>query len=276
MTDPTLLDRILGPDGLSVRFQPVLQHTGAGWRLHELEGLTRGPRGTNAEAADVLFEYVRRKHAEDAVDRACITRVLTAAGELPGTPLVAVNAHASTLGRNRGFLDFFEDVLRRSGMPAARVVVEVVERSPVWDDASLRQTLDGLRALGTRIALDDVGLGQSNMRMILECRPDYFKVDRYIAAGSSTDHYRRALLRSLGDLAAGVGAHVVAEGIEEHEDLATVLAEGITLVQGFLLARPMSAPELLESGLLAGGSVGPTVRRTASRRSVLAGVGEAG
>ena len=167
----------------------------------------------------MLFEYVRRKHAEDAVDRECITRVLTAAGALPGAPVVAINAHASTLGRNRGFLRFFESALRAAGMPPSRVVVEVLEKSPVWDDTALRQTLETLRALGTRIALDDVGLGQSNMRMILECRPDYLKVDRYLVAGASTDFYRRALLCSLNDLATSVGARVVAEGVEDHDDL---------------------------------------------------------
>ncbi len=252
MSAPTLLDQILAAGSLSVRFQPVLERTRTGWRLHALEGLTRGPAGSNAHASDVLFEYVRRKHAEDIVDRACITQVLMAARGLPGEPLVAVNAHASTLGRHRGFPAFFEEVLRRSGMPAARVVVEVVEKSPVWDDAALRATLRELRELGTRIALDDVGLGQSNMRMILECQPDYFKVDRYLVAGSSTDLYRRALLRSLSDLAANVGGHVVAEGIEDPLDLAAVLDEGITLVQGFLLEKPMGAADLAASDLLAG------------------------
>jgi EAL domain-containing protein (putative c-di-GMP-specific phosphodiesterase class I) len=256
-----LLDRVLAPDALSVRFQPVLRRTRTGgWRLHGLEGLVHGPLGTNAASAEVLFEYVRRKHAEDAVDRACITLVLTEAARLAGAPIVALNAHASTLGRNRGFLPFFEGALRAAGMPPSRIVIEVLEKSPVWDDAALRHTLDALRALGTRIALDDVGLGQSNMRMILECRPDYLKVDRYLVAGSSTDFYRRALLRSLNDLATSVGARVVAEGIEDHDDLATVLAEGITLVQGFLLARPMSAAALAATGLLEGGEIAPDPR----------------
>lgn len=260
MTDPTLLDRILGPDGLTVVFQPVLQRTRGGWKLHALEGLSRGPRDTNVRAADVLFEYVRRRHVEDVVDRECITRVLRAAKDLPGTARITVNAHASTLGRDLGFLAFFEEVLRRTGIPPTRLVVEIVERSPVWDDDQLRQVLDGLRKLGSSIALDDVGLGQSNMKMILECQPDYFKVDRYLVAGSSADFYRRALLKSLSDLAGSVGAHVVAEGIEEHEDLATVLSEGITLVQGFLLARPMNTDELIASGLLSGDEIELDVR----------------
>ena len=67
-----LIDHILASDGLTVRFQPVVELEGETLRLHTLECLTRGPQGSNAARADVMFEYVRRKRVEPIDDRACI------------------------------------------------------------------------------------------------------------------------------------------------------------------------------------------------------------
>jgi EAL domain-containing protein (putative c-di-GMP-specific phosphodiesterase class I) len=242
--ETSLLERILEPNGLTVVFQPMFQLKAEGWRLHALEALTRGPAGTNMENAAVLFEYVRRKREESLVDRECLTRALRTAKELRGEPRLTVNVHASTLGRDQGFVQFLADALDQNGIAAPRLVVEIVEHSPFWDGRSFTLALDGLRELGVAIALDDVGLGNSNYRMVLECRPDYFKVDRYLVCHSASDFYRRALLRSITDLAASFGAFAVAEGVDAHEDLEAVLSEGYRLVQGFLLSTPQTVAAL--------------------------------
>jgi EAL domain-containing protein (putative c-di-GMP-specific phosphodiesterase class I) len=248
----SLLDRILQPGGLSVVFQPVLHRHGSGWRLHALEGLVRGPRGTNMESAEVLFEYVRRKREETTVDRACVATILEAVRDLAVRPRINVNVHASTLGRDRGFVRFVAESLIESGHPASRLTMEIVEHSPFWDGRSFLQALDDLRALGVAIALDDVGLGQSNYRMILESRPDYFKVDRFLVTGAGSDYFRRAVLRSIAELAGAFGAFVVAEGIEQPDDLQTAVSEGLTMAQGFLLGRPQAVESLRDTPLVRG------------------------
>jgi len=248
--DPCLLDAIIEGDGLEVVFQPIFHHRDDGWRLHGFEALTRGPRGTNMEGADVLFEYVRRKREESAVDRVCLARVLKAARQLGSAPRLSFNVHASTLGRDREFVTYLAEMLQHHARPASRFTVEIVEHAPMWGGRSFQLALDDLRALGVSVALDDVGLGNSNYRMILECRPDYFKVDRYLVAGASRDFFRRAVLRSIADLSGSFGALVVAEGLDDSADLQVALDEGIALAQGFLLCRPQPAAILKAMGLL--------------------------
>ena len=92
MTAPILLDQILAPGGLRPVFQPIYRVDATGRTLHGLECLTRGPRGTNAEPASVLFEYVRRKREEILVDRACILAAFCASRELSGAPRLSINA----------------------------------------------------------------------------------------------------------------------------------------------------------------------------------------
>jgi EAL domain-containing protein (putative c-di-GMP-specific phosphodiesterase class I) len=241
--ETSLLDRILAPGSLSVLFQPVLRVTAGRAEPHYFEALIRGPQGTSAESPAILFEYARKKSKESAVDRVCVEAILEAAGALPGDSLIGVNVHASTLAMDESFVDHLAARLAAHGIPPGRVVVEVVEHAPPWDVAGLRKALDRLRGLGARIALDDVGRGHSNFLMILECRPDYFKVDGHFVKGCHRDVHRRAVLAAVVQLARPFFAQVVAEGVEDAADLRALRALGIRLVQGYLFGHPAPASE---------------------------------
>lgn len=262
MKNETLLDKILEPDGLSVLFQPIVeiggtetnasetnlyeQHT---WRLHALECLIRGPVGTNIEMPGVLFEYARNKRAESLIDRVCATKILSVACEVPEDVHLSFNVHASTLGRDRDFPTFLTETALANGIAHERLIVEIVEHVPYWDRPGFLRVLEALRAMGVRIALDDVGLGQSNYQMMVDCRPDYFKIDRCFVHDADDDDVRQAVLESIVQLARRLGKRTVAEGIENFKDLDGILKLGINLVQGHLFAPAQTLTELIESGL---------------------------
>jgi EAL domain-containing protein (putative c-di-GMP-specific phosphodiesterase class I) len=109
-----------------------------------------------------------------------------------------------------------------------------------------------MRESGIAIALDDVGLGQSNYKMILDVRPDIYKLDRYLVNGAWSDPYRQVILDSLARMVRRLEARAVAEGVEDRNELVAVEAAGIDLVQGFLFARPISRAEILAAGYLSG------------------------
>jgi EAL domain-containing protein (putative c-di-GMP-specific phosphodiesterase class I) len=180
-----------------------------------------------------------------------VEAILGVAGALPAQSGLGINVHASTLAMDAGFVDFFAAQLKRRGICPSRTVVEVVEQAPPWDLSGLRAAVASLRALGAKVALDDVGQGYSNYMMILECLPDYLKVDRHFVDGCHADFHRRAVLASMAQLARAFGARVVAEGVEEAADLTAVRRLGIALVQGFLMAEPapvegIAPPDVLE------------------------------
>jgi len=239
----SLLDSILAPGGLQPVFQPIVEVGPEGARLHAFEALIRGPRGTNMEDADVLFEYVRRKREESAVDRACVAVALTEAAGLPDAPRISLNVHASTLGRDQDFVAHVEAQARRNRIEPSRVIVEIVEHSPCWDGPSFQEALAALRGLGAAIALDDIGHGMSNYQMVLDSRPDYFKMDSYFVNGVAGDAYRRAILESVTLLAQKFGGRVIAEGVDDAADLKTLGDLGIDLVQGWLFSKARPAAE---------------------------------
>jgi EAL domain-containing protein (putative c-di-GMP-specific phosphodiesterase class I) len=250
--DPTLLDAILAPGRLAVVFQPVFEVCATRPRLFALECLIRGPRGTNAERPSVLFEYVRRKRAEAVVDRACVATALADAAHLPGEPRLSLNVHASTLGRDAGFPSFLLDRASDARIDPPRLVVEIVEHSKPLDVPGFRRALTELRETGIAIALDDVGLGESNYKMILDVQPEIYKLDQYLVSGAWSDPYRQVILDSLARMVRRLGARAVAEGVEDDHELMAVEAAGIDLVQGFLFARPLSRADLLAAGYLSG------------------------
>jgi EAL domain-containing protein (putative c-di-GMP-specific phosphodiesterase class I) len=285
-----LLDEILEPGSLSVCFQPVLEVCSLQPRAHYFEALIRGPRGTSAESPAILFEYARKKSKESAVDRACVEAILEAARNLPeeasegsgagrakgsakppemsrGATL-GINVHASTLAMDPGFVGFLGSRLEALRLSPRRLVVEVVEHAPPWDVVGFRTALEALRGLGARVALDDVGLGHSNFMMIIECRPDYFKVDRYFVHGCHRDFHRRAVLASVAQLARPFGARVVAEGVEEPADLSALKRLGINLIQGHLFgaAHPASDREESVPSGPTRASARPSLRGPHSRR----------
>lgn len=250
-----LWDLILEPQGLTTLFQPIFE-VGAGGvggrRLFALEALTRGPRHTNIERSDVLFEYVRRKRGEPQVDLLAIASALRQARGLPQVPGVSLNVHAVTLERERRLPLWLAELAAEYAIPLECLIIEIVEHAPPWSGPHFLEALDRLRSMGVRIALDDVGLGQSNFRMIVDCRPDLLKIDRHFVDGCAADPMRRAVLESISDLASRLGARAVAEGIENEEDLAAVNAAGITLHQGYLLCRPATTKGLKRMSFMGG------------------------
>ena len=252
MKSRLLLDSLLEPNAISAVFQPIFECRAGSRSLHALECLIRGPKGTNMEDPEVLLEYVRRKREEARIDRVCIQSVLSAAARLPSQPHLSINVHASTLGRDAGFVDFLAAEAEQNRIACARLTVEIVEHAPPWDGPAFLATLDALRRRGVRIALDDVGLGQSNYKMMLDARPEYFKIDRYFVQGVHADPHRRAVLESITQLASRFGGRVVAEGVETEADFLAVAAHGIELVQGFLFSPALTGAALNERKVLLG------------------------
>jgi EAL domain-containing protein (putative c-di-GMP-specific phosphodiesterase class I) len=238
------LDRILQPGGITPVYQPLVRLTPDGAETYGVECLSRGPRGTNFESADVLFEYVRLKREESLVDRACISVALHGAAALSSSLRLGVNVHASTLGRDHGFLSFLKKTADSARIDLQRVTIEIVEHAPPWDGVSFLAALDHLRELGTSIAVDDVGLGQSNFKMLLDARPDQLKLDRYFAEGCARDARRRAVIGAIRQLAHECDAVLIAEGVATQEDADCLQSLGITQMQGFLFSEPLTLDQL--------------------------------
>jgi len=243
-----LIDTLVDPHQLSVRFQPIFRIGDAHNQIHGVEGLIRGPRGTHFESAQILFDYVRRKGEEKAVDHSCLAAICAEAVHLPPEFRINVNVHAATLGQQVGFVDFLRRLVQKHMLRLDRFTVEIVEHAPTCNVPELSRTIATLRDAGVRIALDDVGLGHSNYRMMLDCHPEYFKLDAYFVRGLRSDSGRRAVVESVVTFGRALQSSVVAEGAESMEDIAILADLGVEFVQCNFLCPAMKLEELLVTG----------------------------
>jgi EAL domain-containing protein (putative c-di-GMP-specific phosphodiesterase class I) len=211
-----------------------------------VEALSRGPSGTPLESPLALFDAARRSDVVGPLDRLCIETALGEARRLPKHLVVFLNVHPATLCDDCEFPAFLAEAANRNGIEPTRLALEVLERARV-NDSQCRQLLGSLqvlRGLGIRLAVDDVSGVQDDIRRALALRPEYLKVDAAVVHGARCDMKVRALLHAIAELAAGTGAQVIAEGIETADDLEIVAAAGIELAQGYLLGRPVAAEVL--------------------------------
>ena len=121
------------------------------------------------------------------------------------------------------------------------IVVELTEHELFGAEGELETELAALRARGARVALDDAGAGYAGLQQIIRIAPDILKLDRALVHGAHADGSRQALLEALIGFAGTTGAAVCAEGVEDLDDVRTLVALDVTYAQGYGLARPGAA-----------------------------------
>jgi EAL domain-containing protein (putative c-di-GMP-specific phosphodiesterase class I) len=132
-----------------------------------------------------------------------------------------------------------EQRLEAEGLPPDALLVEVTEGA-MADSRRAVATLEALRALGVRVAVDDFGAGYSSLARLRDLPLDALKIDR--AFLGTPGGKGEAILSAVVELARGLDVPTVVEGVETIEQLALLRRIGATCAQGYLLARPM-APE---------------------------------
>jgi len=125
------------------------------------------------------------------------------------------------------------------------VVVEITEHAAIEDIDALLMEIDRLRDLGARIAIDDAGAGYSGLQQIIRLRPDVIKLDVSLTKDVDKDLARRSLASAMVQFAHDTKARVVAEGIETEAEMRTLRSLGVEWGQGYHLARPCLASDLL-------------------------------
>jgi diguanylate cyclase (GGDEF)-like protein len=134
--------------------------------------------------------------------------------------------------------------LSRTALPATALSVEITETFLVKDLALSRRHIERLCAKGVQIALDDFGLGYSNLRALMNLPIQTVKLDRSLIADVGRDARVSKLVSALLHTARALGVSITAEGVEEAGQAAFLRNAGCEHMQGYLFARPMPAAEM--------------------------------
>jgi diguanylate cyclase (GGDEF)-like protein len=167
---------------------------------------------------------------------------------------VAVNISPNHF-RVPGLVSCVVSALSQSGLAPHRLELEITEGVFITNFDSTLDTLRQLRALGVRIALDDFGTGYSSLSYLRAFPFDKVKIDQSFVRDLSIDASARAVVRAITALADALGMETLAEGVEDNEQYDALIAEGCSMIQGYLISRPVPGNEVAAILARFGGAV---------------------
>ncbi|HEY4129218.1 MAG TPA: EAL domain-containing protein [Gemmatimonadaceae bacterium] len=165
-------------------------------------------------------------------------------------PTLSVNVSARQL-QDTSFTNDVRAILAASQFPANRLVLEITESVLMANSTAALESLVQLKALGVRLAIDDFGTGYSNLSYLQNFPIDILKIDRSFITQMAKHDGDAALASSIVGLATSLKLQTVAEGIEDADQRAQLLALGCDYGQGFLFAKAVDATavgEMIRSG----------------------------
>ena len=159
-------------------------------------------------------------------------------------PVVAVNLSARNL-RAGELPDLVASTLSMWSVPPSGLILEVTETAVMADAERSFEIVRRLAEMGVTIAIDDFGVGYSSLLQLQRMRAHHLKIDRTFVQNLRRDPNSQAIVGSTVLLAHSLGMKAVAEGVEDKETWERLAVLGCDLAQGYFVAAPMAAPDLM-------------------------------
>jgi sensor c-di-GMP phosphodiesterase-like protein len=191
-----------------------------------------------AESSGLIREMTR-----DLMRRVCVE-----AGHALGCrPALKISFNfAGQLFSDEGIVKDVRKIFSGSPIKLSQVVLEVTERDPIENFTATRQTIAAFQGLGVRIAINDVGTGHSGLSYMLKLGVDIIKIDKIFVDAIGTDRNSTTIVQTLVDLAHNMRMDVVAEGVENFEQVMYLRELGVRSAQGYVFAPPLPGKSFLQ------------------------------
>lgn len=220
-----------GLEGLYIHYQPVVCWSSKSTYSYEALMRTRCQTIPHPGVFLELAEGLGRVHELGRAVRNAIAEEIRTNAARP--PAVFVNLHPEELMDP----DLY-DPKSPLAQHAAMIVLEITEREDLRGMTDVHERIVALKALGYRIAIDDIGAGYSGLNSFVDLDPHMVKIDMGLIRGIDTCKKRQKLVSSLVSLAREMDIDVVVEGVETEAERDTLLALNCDLLQGYLFCRP--------------------------------------
>ncbi len=230
--------------GIDVSFQPLVDAKSGS--ICAVEALARWiTDGGDNIAPDVFIPLAERSGLIDQLGLQVLRKSLQAAAAWPAIDL-AVNVSPLQL-KNPRFVKQVIDALQAADFEPSRLSIELTEGVLISNPEQARRAIDGLKAKGIKIALDDFGSGFASIGTLRQFGFNRMKVDRSLIAALDHDQNAGAVLHATIALANALDIPVTAEGIETEAQAEVLRGSGCDALQGHLFSRPVSAEQITEA-----------------------------
>lgn len=244
----TELRRALDTDELFLVYQPQIEV--ASGRIASVEALVRWRHPTRGIVAPDDFIPVAEESGlivslSDLVMRKALKQIAEWWHAGCRDLRVAVNVSGAQF-EAPGFPDWVFAHLDEAGLPGACLELEITESLLMVDEAAAALAVRAVRELGVHVAIDDFGTGYSSLAYLKHFPIEALKIDRSFVADLGRDSNDAAICAAIIAMGRQLGLKIVAEGVETKEQLQFLATHGCTLAQGFYIARPVEAAEMVQ------------------------------
>ena len=135
------------------------------------------------------------------------------------------------------------DFLEHAQLAPDRIVIEITEKLVIENYSLFAAAMADFTDLGMRLAVDDLGAGYSGLESVALLRPSYLKINAGLVRNLHVSQANQEMIKAIVSIGRGIGATVIAEGIETQEEATTLRTLFVEYGQGFLLSRPLLSPD---------------------------------
>lgn len=159
--------------------------------------------------------------------------------------IMAVNISASQF-KNPHFISQVEGILKKTGLQPEYLEVEITESTAILEFEEIIKKLHGLKQIGVSIAIDDFGTEYSSLGRLKMLPLDRLKMDKHFIDGIGHNHKDQAIANAIIQLGKSLGLSIVAEGVEDEEQVAFLKTSQCDLIQGYYYYKPLDAVAIEE------------------------------
>jgi diguanylate cyclase (GGDEF)-like protein len=236
LVDNISIRDVINQQWVTPHYQCIMDYSNT--TIFGFESLTRSNYPTNSISADRLFKKAEEQELLKELDQFCMHLSIQKLREQHFSGYLFINILPITLS---DIVSQYATV--KTDKPLKNIVFEISEKLPLDNFDGLKEQVNALRFLGAKIAIDDFGAGYSGLKTWAEIRPDFVKVDRHFVDNIHKDVVKREFVRSITDIALGLRCTVIAEGIENIQEMEVLHSLGIKLGQGYFFHRPEANPK---------------------------------
>lgn len=235
-----VIESILKGKRISILFQPIISLVSA--KILGFECFSRGPSNSNLISFPSLFEEAKKSGLELDLECLCHRTALQTFAKLrlPGklflnlTPECIMHPLFNNLQ--------LEDLIIECGLSRDDIVIELTEYHLNYQKEPILEALKYYHSRNFKIAMDDLGEGISSLRLWLDLRPEFVKIDKYFIQGIAEDDLRQEFIKSIASMAKKAGTSIIGEGIENQADMVFTKKLGIEYGQGYYIEKPKHVP----------------------------------
>lgn len=237
---PIEIHEILEKELVTAVFQPIVSLATA--EIIGYESFTRGPSNSPFHPFPNLFNEAKKHNLQFRLESLGHRNCLRGFSRLNLPGKIFLNFTPECLIQSDFSDSNLEGYIKEFDFVPDQVIIELTESHPGCEKNIFLEAVNHYHSRNFNIAMDDLGEGFSTLRLWLDLRPEFVKIDKFFIHNIAIDELKREFIQSMVQIAKKAGTKIIAEGIENQADLLTTQKLGIDYGQGYLLGLPSEIP----------------------------------